>query len=556
VKLPSAGFRERDGRGAEMQGAKSDTRRDFFRLAGAGITGAALGAAVPASAQAPAQTPAAHTSGVFSVRDFGAVGDGKTIDTPAINKAIEAAAAAGGGTVLFPAGTYASYSIHLKSSVELRLDIAATILAADGAHYDAAEPNTPWEAYQDYGHNHWHNSLLWGEDLHDVSITGAGLIHGQGLTKTESGPERAENPGIGDKSIALKNCRNVLLRDFAILQGGWFGILATGVDNLTIDNLLIDTNRDGMDIDCCRNVRVSNCTVNSPWDDGICLKSSYALGKARATENVTITNCYVSGCWVMGTVLDGTWQKFAEDEKVSRTGRIKFGTESNGGFINIAISNCIFEGCQGFALESEDGARLEDVSITNITMRDIVRAPIFVRLGARLRGPAASTKIGSIRRVMFSNIVCWNTDSTYCSILSGVPDGSIEDIDIHDVLIVCEGGGTAQQGSVQPPENEQKYPDPNMFGPMPAFGFYVRHLTGLSMSNVQIKTIAPDARPAIVLQDVQNANFFRIQAQTAAGSPVFALHRVENFAIRYSEPVTDTRLPTADNLTLPEARMA
>ncbi|HEX3663243.1 MAG TPA: glycoside hydrolase family 28 protein [Acidobacteriaceae bacterium] len=539
-----------------MQGAKSDTRRDFFRLAGAGITGAALGAAVPASAQAPAQTPAAHTSGVFSVRDFGAVGDGKTIDTPAINKAIEAAAAAGGGTVLFPAGTYASYSIHLKSSVELRLDIAATILAADGAHYDAAEPNTPWEAYQDYGHNHWHNSLLWGEDLHDVSITGAGLIHGQGLTKTESGPERAENPGIGDKSIALKNCRNVLLRDFAILQGGWFGILATGVDNLTIDNLLIDTNRDGMDIDCCRNVRVSNCTVNSPWDDGICLKSSYALGKARATENVTITNCYVSGCWVMGTVLDGTWQKFAEDEKVSRTGRIKFGTESNGGFINIAISNCIFEGCQGFALESEDGARLEDVSITNITMRDIVRAPIFVRLGARLRGPAASTKIGSIRRVMFSNIVCWNTDSTYCSILSGVPDGSIEDIDIHDVLIVCEGGGTAQQGSVQPPENEQKYPDPNMFGPMPAFGFYVRHLTGLSMSNVQIKTIAPDARPAIVLQDVQNANFFRIQAQTAAGSPVFALHRVENFAIRYSEPVTDTRLPTADNLTLPEARMA
>jgi polygalacturonase len=538
-----------------MQGPKSDTRRDFFRLASAGVTGAALGAA-GASLPASAQTPAARGNGAMSVRDFGATGDGKAIDTPAINRAVEAVAAAGGGTVVFPAGTYACYSIHLKSSVELRLEMGATILAAEGAHYDAAESNLPWEPYQDYGHNHWHNSLLWGEDLHDVSITGPGLIHGKGLTKTESGPGRAQEPGMGDKSIALKNCRNVLLRDFAILQGGWFGILATGVDNLTIDNLLIDTNRDGMDIDCCRNVRVSNCSVNSPWDDGICLKSSYALGKPRATENVTITNCYVSGSWVMGTLLDGTWQKYGEDEKISRTGRIKFGTESNGGFINITISNCVFEGCNGFALESEDGARLEDVSITNITMRDIVTAPIFVRLGARLRGPADSTKIGSIRRVMFSNIVCWNTASTLCSILSGVPDGSIEDISIHDMLVVCQGGGTAEQGTIQPPENEQKYPDPPMFGPMPAFGFYVRHVAGLSMSNVQIKTMAPDARPALVLQDVQDAACFRIQAQIAAGSPVFALHQVENFAIRYSEPVPDTRLPHADNLTLPESRMA
>jgi polygalacturonase len=361
---------------------------------------------------------------------------------------------------------------------------------------------------------------------------------------------------MGNKSIALKNCRNVLLRDFAILQGGWFGVLATGVDNLTVDNLLIDTNRDGIDIDCCRNVRVSNCSVNSPWDDGICLKSSYALGAPRATENVTITNCYLSGSWVMGTLLDGSWQKFGEDEKVSRTGRIKFGTESNGGFINITVSNCVFDGCNGLALESEDGARLEDVTITNITMRDIVTAPLFVRLGARLRGPAASTKIGSIRRVMISNIVCWNTAPHLCSILSGVPDASIEDVSIHDVLIVSEGGGTTQQGTIQPPENEQKYPDPGMFGPMPAFGFYVRHVRGLSMSNVQIRTIAPDARPALVLEDVQNAHFFRIEAQTAAGSPVFSLHQVQNFAIRYSEPVPDTRLPNAENLTLPESRMA
>jgi parallel beta-helix repeat protein len=485
------------------------------------------------------------------VLDHGATGDGRTIDTPAINQAIDAASQAGGGTVLFPAGTYACFSIHLKSSVELHLERGAVILAAEGTQYDAAEPNTPWEAYQDYGHNHWHNSLLWGEDLHDLSITGAGLIHGKGLSKGYGPGPKAEDPGVGNKAIALKNSHNVLLRDFAILQGGHFGLLATGVDNLTIDNLLIDTNRDGMDIDGCRNVRVSNCTVNSPWDDGICLKSSYALGYARATENVTIANCYVAGSWVLGSLIDGTWKKYPPEEKINRTGRIKFGTESNGGFINVAISNCVFEGCHGLALETVDGALLEDVSITNIVMRDIVSAPIFLRLGARLRGPKETTKVGALRRVIIGNIVCWNTASNLCSILSGIPDAPIEDVSIHDVLIVCQGGGTAEQAGLQLPENEAKYPEPTMFGPTPAFGFYVRHINGLSMSNVQLQTMAPDARPAIILDSVIGANFFRIQTPVNPAAPVFRLQEVADFAIRYSEPVTDQRLPQARNLVLP-----
>ena len=176
----------------------------------------------------------------------------------------------------------------------------STIVAADsplpgeqtgyqGGTYDAAEPKTAWDAYQDYGHNHWHNSLLWGEDIHDFSITGPGLIWGKGLSngrgrKGDGAPFIAEQPGVGNKAIALKNCRNVLLRDFSILKAGHFGLLLTGVDNLTIDNLKIDTDRDGMDIDCCQNVRVSNCTVNSPWDDGICPKSSLCAGIRAADE--------------------------------------------------------------------------------------------------------------------------------------------------------------------------------------------------------------------------------------------------------------------------------
>ncbi len=535
----------------DPENLRSDSRRDFFRRAGVGVTGAALGA-VCAAAPASAQTSSGHFP-AFSVMEYGAKGDGTTIDTPAINKAIEAAAAAGGGSVLFPAGTYACFSIRLKSKVELHLERGATILAAEGAQYDAAEPNTPWNAYQDYGHNHWHNSLIWGEGLQDVSITGPGLIYGKGLSKGYGPGPKTEDPGVGNKSISLKNCHNVILRDFSILQGGWFGILATGVDNFTIDNLIIDTNRDGMDIDCCRNVRVSNCTVNSPWDDGICLKSSYGLGYARATENVTITNCYVSGYWRLGSVIDGTWKKYTPEEHIPHTGRIKFGTESNGGFINITISNCVFEGCQGFALESEDGALLEDVAINNITMRNISSAPLFLRLGSRLRGPKETTKVGTLRRIDIGNIVCWNTASTISSILSGIPGYQIEDVSIHDLLIVAQGGGTAEQAAIHPPEYEDKYPEPRMFGPMPAFGFYVRHMKGLSMSNVRLQTEAADARPAIYLEDVDGAEFFRIRTQNAGNTPAFSLHQVKNFAVRYSEPVADTHLPQADNVTLPKA---
>src|ERR1019366_9415118 len=384
-------------------------RRELLKMAGAGA--AATVAPLAASAQEH-NVAAAQDTGWFNVRQFGAKGDGASVDSPAINRAIDAAAAAGGGTVYFSAGVYLSYSIRLKSKVGLYLDRGAVILAGptplDGTAtggYDAAEPQGEWEPFQDYGHNHWHNSLLWGEGLDNVSITGPGMIWGKGLSrgwdKELTKPDDTK-PGVGNKAIALKNCRNVLLRDFKVFEGGWFGILATGVDNFTIDNLIIDTIRDGMDIDCCRNVRVSNCTVNSPWDDAICPKSSFALGYARPTENLTISNCYVTGAFVIGSVLDGTWKRAAKDRQIP-TGRIKLGTESNGGFLNVTISNCVFESCQGFALESEDGAIVEDITLTGITMRDIRSAPLFLRLGTRMRGPR-DAKPGVMRRVIISNI--------------------------------------------------------------------------------------------------------------------------------------------------------
>ena len=525
------------------------------------------GAAPPAATAAPQ----ADAAGVYNVRAFGAKGDGKALDSPAVNRAIEAAAAAGGGTVRFPAGVYRSFSIRLKSNVSLYLDQGSTVLAADprdgDGKYDPPEPN-PHDKYQDFGHSHWHNSLIWGEGVENVSILGPGLIWGKGLVRSGGqsrtqeqnaalnaarpneprqpfgypNPRDAVEPGWGNKAVSLKLSRNVILRDFTILHGGHFAILATGVDNLTIDNLKIDTNRDGIDVDACRNVRISNCTINSPFDDGICLKSSYGLGFARATENVTITNCQVSG-YDEGTLLDGTYKReYKRYSHDSTTGRIKFGTESNGGFKNITISNCLFDYSRGLALETVDGGLLEDVTITNVTMRDVTNSPIFLRLGARLRGPKETSKVGELRRVEISNFVVYNADPKYASIISGVPGHDIEDVRLSNIRIYYRGGGTKEQAALDPPEKEDAYPEPVMFGEMPAYGFFVRHVRGLEMSNVRVSFMTEDLRPAFVLSDVRGVDFRNVKAQLAPGVPTFVLKNVEDFSVQQSRPLPDTVL--------------
>lgn len=530
-------------------------RRDFFRVAGSGLAGAAAAATVAGGAQAQFASPPGFEAGSpFNVRAYGAKGDGATIDTPAINRAIEAASTRGGGTVHFPAGVYLCYSIRLKSNIALYLDQGATILAASvseggssGARYDSAEPNTAWDAYQDYGHNHWHNSLIWGENLQSISIFGPGLIWGKGLSRGLRELPRAETPGVGNKAIALKNCHNVIFRDFSILQGGHFGILATGVDNLLIDNVKIDTNRDGIDLDCCRNVHVSNCSINSPWDDGICPKSSFALGYARATENVTITNCYVTGAYELGTMLDGTWKRWPADSSVSRMGRIKCGTESNGGFKNITISNCVFDNCHGLALESVDGALLEDITFTGITMRDCAGVPLFLRLGSRMRGPAG-IPVGTLRRILISNVVSYNSASSYggAGLISGIPGHPIEDIVINNVYMESRGCGTLDMAALTPPEEEKKYPEPNMFGRVPASGFFVRNVKNIDFTNVEIVLSQPDARPVFWLGNVDGADFVHIKTPKTLNAPVFALHKVKDLRVANSRGVNDTHIEDAE----------
>ena len=507
---------------------------------------------------------------VFDVRAFGAKGDGRTVDTPAINAAIEAASTAGGGTVYLSAGTYPSYSIRLKSHITLELGPGATLLAAAPApekgHYDLPEPNEH-DLYQDFGHSHWQNSLIWGIGLEDVAIVGPGRIDGAGLTRRGPGarwsrkagdrplsmgaavgagddPEAAAAramDGQGNKAISLKLCRNVLLRDFSVLNGGHFAVLATGVDNLTIDNLAIDTNRDGLDIDACRNVRISNSSINSPNDDAIVLKSSYALGVTRATENVTITNCQVSG-YDLGTFLAGTFGRTQQSapDRDGPTGRIKLGTESSGGFRNIAVSNCVFDRSRGVALETVDGGDVEDVTLTNLTMRDVTTAPLFLRIGNRGRTPGDPPP-GRMRRIAISNVVASGVDPRYPALIAGLPGHPVEDVDLSSIRILYRGGGTREDASREPPENETAYPEPSMFGTLPAYGFYMRHARNVSLRDVEVGFATEDLRSPFVLDDVTDVHFDHVRARLAPGIPFALLRDVRGLSGHDSPGLPETR---------------
>jgi polygalacturonase len=472
------------------------------------------------SSQLSAQT------GTFNVRNFGATGNGTTLDTPAINNAIDSAAAGGGGTVTFPAGTYLAGSIHLKSNITLNLEPGCVILGAPaGMHaFDSPEPNA-FDMYQDFGHSHWHNSLIWGENLHDIAIVGEGTINGGGLSRGDRDIHVPD--GDGNKTIALKLCRNIIFRDFTIAHGGHFAYLLTGCDNVTMDNLKIDTNRDGIDLDCCRNVRVSDCAVNSPRDDGICPKSSYALGFKRTTENVTITNCLVSG-YEEGSMLDGTFKGGGG------TGRIKFGTESNGGFKNITISNCVFDHCLGLAIESVDGGDIDGMSVSNITMRECANSPIFIRLGSRARGPNDPPP-GIVRNINITGVTVIGASMKSASIIAGIPGHDIENVRISNVRIITNGGGTKEMAAIVPSEQEKEYPEPGRFGTIPAYGFFCRHVNGIQFNNVDLTFTTEEQRPAIVLDAVTEPEFYFLKAQRAKGaSPTFLLRNVKDFTLDYS----------------------
>ncbi len=242
----------------------------------------------------------------------------------------------------------------------------------------------------------------------------------------------------------------------------------------------------------------------------------------------------------MGTLLDGsrrTTQRIAPD-RGGVTGRIKFGTESNGGFRNIAISNCTFTHCRGIALETVDGGPLEDVTVSNITMRDITSAPLFVRLGNRGRGPA-HLPMSVARRISFSNIVASDIEPRFAALFSGIPGHPIDDLRLANITLHFRGGGARQDAQRQPPENEKGYPDPVMFGVIPAYGLYFRHVRNLQVSQVSLSFEAPDHRPPIHLHDVQHAEFSGIRAQRLPATPLIVATQVTDLSLQQVHTLAD-----------------
>ncbi|WP_262408831.1 glycoside hydrolase family 28 protein [Sphingomonas sp. JC676] len=513
--------------------------------------GAVIGLGAALLAQ-PALAQTARMLGAFyDVRGYGAKGDGKAIDSNAINRAIEAATKAGGGTVVVPPGRYLCFSIRLRNNVTIVLSAGAVIEAADPAVHKGAydEPeNDMEEQFQDFGITHVHNSLIYGDGVSNIAIVGRGMIHGLGLNRDGPGDRWHNKPdwkspkelgitprearlrdpkeraviGRANKSIGLRNCRNVVLRDFIVLQGGHFCVIAHGVTNMTIDNLTIDTDRDGIDIDCCRDVRVSNCVVNAPKDDAIVLKSSYALDRKVICEDVTVIGCKTMG-YVMGSLLDGTYRKsdYNSVDSVGPLGRIKLGTESNGGFRNIQITNCTCENSRGILMGVVDGGTLEDVIVSDITMRNPVNHPLFIHQAARLRAPAGTT-VGKCRRVKFSDINVSGADPRYPCGVAGIVDGPIEDVSFTNIDVTHRGGGTAEDAARVPEDRRVSSLEVSFMGTLPAHGFFARHARRLILREMTFRTDAPDARPTIVLDDVRGAIIEGIVSQRPRATAIDA----------------------------------
>lgn len=519
----------RIGRTEAVRSASVAARAEYIQLGADRMTITRREAGIALAAVAFLPFPA-HAARSFSVRDHGARGDGATLDTDAVNRAIEAASQGGGGMVVFPAGRYLCFTIRLRSRITLVLEKGAVIEAADPARhpgkYDMPEED-PTLLYQDYGHSNWKNSLIWGEDVEDVAIVGPGLIHGVGLTRNGPGarwqaqagerplsmkdmpvsdvsklePAIARMRGLGNKAIALKRGRNIRLSGFSMLKCGHFAILATGTRKLTITDLSIDTDRDGIDLDCTQGVLVERCRVNTPNDDAIVVKASYALGKAVTAQDIVIRKCAVSG-YDLGTMLDGTRGKtqLLSPDRDRVTGRIKLGTESTGGYRNVLVEDCTFDHCRGFALETVDGGVLENVTARRLIMRDITTAPIFIRLGDRRRGPPG-TGIGAIRNVLIEDVEAIGIDHRYAASISGLPGHPVEKVILRDIRLTYDGGGTSADAALVPPEVPTAYPEPSMFGTLPAWGLYIRHAKGLTLDGLTLATATPDARPAFKVED-------------------------------------------------------
>ena len=448
---------------------------------------------------------AAETKGKqWDPRQFGAKADATTVDTQAVQAAIDACAAAGGGAVRLAHGVFLSGAVVLRSNVALEIEADATLLGSrnradytEPASLQAAHPGTNQRVA---------SALISGENLEHVAIRGPGKIDGSGSAFRDKTQRRP-------KAIMLVGCRDVLVEDVHMESAGSWMQHYRDCQDLVIRRITVfnhaSFNNDGLDLDGCRNVAINQCKIDSD-DDALVLKS---LSK-RPCENITISDCELN----------------------THCNALKMGTESGGGFRNITIARCKVSspkksqviygkqrGLAGIALEIVDGGLMEKINVSDVTI-DGLTAPIFVRLGDRGRAftpGGARPAVGVLKDVVIRNVTATHCSSIGCAI-AGLPGHRVQNVSLSNVRISMEGAIDKAPAAAKIRERPEAYPESIMFGTLPAYGFYCRHVEGLKMDNVELRFEKDDARPAVLLDDVRGAALTDLRVQSCAATPALA----------------------------------
>jgi hypothetical protein len=427
---------------------------------------------------------------VFNVMTYGATGNGTNVDSPAINSTITAASEAGGGIVLFPAGKYFCGSIHLTNNITMDLSANAVIMASP-TNIDLAESN-PYEQYQDYGHSYFHDSLIWGENLTNITFEGSGEITGNG-NETSGTP----NPGQGDKALCLVECSNIVITGITITDGGHFGILADGCSNMLVTgaNILEANARDGFNLIDSSYVVVTNCNIQGS-DDGMVLKSDYALGQVIGERDVHIVNCLITS---------------------TENNALQIGSETVGNFSDISWNNIGVNGSgkAGIGIVTEDGSVIDGVTYDNIRLTNCA-CPIFIKVCYRTSG-SPNPSVGHIRNISYNNITSVHSTlfgHTNSCTIDGFYNGTnvpVDNVTFNNVNISTMGGVSAVAITNVPAENNSDYV-PNDMGMRPSYGWYIRYANDISFTNCQVHFVTDDDRPAVITDVATNILFENFSA--------------------------------------------
>lgn len=490
--------------------------------------------------------------GDFNVEKYGAVADGRTINTLAIQQAIDACHDAGGGRVVFPAGVFLSGTIRMRDGVELYLEKDA-VLKGSPSFADYPDNEVRYVnafTHRPDGRPFANKALIFGEDVHRFAIRGEGTIDGSGDSAAfqlgnDSNPDSRRRPCM----LLFVRCTNIEVSGLRLTNSAYWLQNYLGCDTVRLSGLTIynhtNFNQDATDIDAS-NVLIENCVIDSD-DDAICLKSHNA---DRVVENIVVRNCVLA----------------------TNCNAIKFGTLSKGGFRNIRMENCTIRAAaednvrhwqqtlqhielpttviSGIALESVDGALIENVSFSDIVMQG-VQTPIFVVLARRNVGQAGnddfynserntldgSLRPGRVSGLSFRNIRA-TSHSRMTSSITAAEGSIISDVVLENVHIDGVGGGTRAEAAARLPEYAGEYPENRMFGfAYPSSGLFVRRVEGLRIDNMSLTVRGADFRPTVVLEEVSGASIRNLTVtEPAGGEAVLRIEKSRAIEIERTTP--------------------